>query len=145
MLSHQKKVHWENRYSVGIKRIDTQHHKLFDLVNKLYDLEESPNIKEEIRDILYAFRDYTIVHFRDEEDYMKSIGYPELQEHHDIHENIIDSLATIIQTPASLNIIKTKMRVVAKRVLIDHIINEDHKIGNYVKEKNIKEEVYIID
>lgn len=39
-----KKVHWEDNYSIGIRSIDKQHRKLFNLVNKLYDLEESPNI-----------------------------------------------------------------------------------------------------
>ena len=144
-MPHQKKVHWEDSYSIGIDFIDTQHQKLFEIVNKLYDLEESPNIKEEIREILYAFKDYTIVHFRDEEEYMKSIGYPGLQKHHEIHEQIIESLATIIQKPAKLSIIKTKMRVVAKRILIDHIINEDQKIAVYAREQDTQEEIFSLD
>ncbi|MCD6173797.1 MAG: hemerythrin family protein [Sulfurimonas sp.] len=144
-MPHQKKVHWEDNYSIGIDFIDTQHQKLFEIVNKLYDLEESPNIKEEIREILYAFKDYTIVHFRDEEEYMKSIGYPGLQKHHEIHEQIIESLATIIQKPAKLSIIKTKMRVVAKRILIDHIINEDQKIAVYAREQDTQEEIFSLD
>ena len=69
-MPNHEKVHWENAYSVGIKDIDKQHKKLFELVNKLYDLNDNANIKEEIRDILYAFSDYTKVHFKDEEDYM---------------------------------------------------------------------------
>ena len=112
------KVRWEDSYSIGIESIDIQHKKLFELVNKLYDLKDNSNIKEEIRDILYAFREYTITHFQDEEFYMKSIGYPELEEHKLMHEHIIDSLSQIINTPANLSIIKTKMRVVAKRIPI---------------------------
>jgi hemerythrin len=141
-MSNNEKVHWEQSYSVGIKPIDTQHKKLFDLVNKLYDLEENANVKEEIREILYAFRDYTIVHFKDEEAYMWAIGYPELEEHKEIHEQIVERLLQIIQTPANLSIIKTKMKMVAKRVLVEHIINEDHKIGIYASEHEIKEEIY---
>jgi len=134
-----EKVHWEESYAVGIKEIDDQHKKLFDLVNKLYDLEDNENIKEDMREILYAFRDYTIVHFKDEEEYMRSIAYPELEQHKKKHERIVNSLSQIISTPASLSIIKTKMRVVAKRILVDHIIEEDHKIAIY-KENNIAEE-----
>ncbi len=140
-----EKVHWEESYKIGIKEIDAQHKKLFDLVNKLYDLEDNANIKEEIREILYAFRDYTIVHFKNEEKYMKSIAYPALNEHKKIHEHIIDSLAQVIRTPASLNIIKTKMRVVAKRILVEHIIEEDHKIALYKEKNNIQEEVFDLD
>lgn len=144
-MSQNEKIHWEHDYSIGIKSIDNQHKKLFDLVNKLYDLEESKNIKEEIREILYAFNDYTIVHFRDEEAYMNSIGYPNFEEHKKIHEHIVESLSQIVHTPATLNIIKSKMRVVAKRVLIDHIVNEDHKIWEYVKKHNIDEDIYDLD
>ncbi len=140
-----EKVHWEDSYSIGIEEIDNQHKKLFDLVNKLYDLEENANIKEEMRDILYAFSDYTKVHFRDEEKYMASIGYPELEEHKEIHQHIIESLSDIIHTPASLGIIKTKMRVVAKRILIEHIVGTDNKIALYQANKTVSEEVFDLD
>lgn len=141
-MENNEKVHWENDYTIGIKSIDNQHKKLFDLVNKLFELDENPNIKEEIRNILYAFRDYTIVHFSDEEEYMKSIGYPELEAHKETHRHIVESLHHIIQTPAALNIIKSKMRVVAKRVLIDHIVNEDHKIGLFAMNQ---EKIYSLE
>ena len=140
-----EKVHWEKSYEIGIREIDNQHKKLFNLVNKLYDLQENANIKEEIREILYAFRDYTIVHFKDEEEYMKSIAYPKLEEHRKIHEHIIESLSDIITTPAGLGIIKTKMRVVAKRILIEHIIEEDHKIALYKDSNTVAEEVFDLD
>lgn len=141
-MSNSEKVHWEESYSVGIRLVDHQHKKLFNLVNRLYDLEDNVNIKEQIREILYAFRDYTIVHFKDEEDYMQEIGYPELNNQKQLHKDIVESLSQIMQTPASLSIIKTKMRIVAKRVLIEHIVIEDKKIGVYVREHNIKEKIY---
>ncbi len=140
-----EKVHWEDSYAIGIRYIDDQHKKLFDLVNKLYDLKDNANIKEEIREILYAFRDYTIIHFKDEEEYMKSISYPKLQEHKHKHKKIIDSLVQIINTPATLGIIKTKMRVIAKRVLVDHIVEEDHKIALFKQNNIISEEVFALD
>lgn len=141
-MINNEKVHWEQSYSVGIRQVDNQHKKLFDLVNRLYDLEENINIKEQIREILYAFREYTIVHFKDEEDYMKDINYPELENHKEIHKHIIDSLSQIMHTPANLSIIKTKMRIVATRVLVEHIMNEDQKIGVYAREHDIKEKIY---
>lgn len=142
-MGDNKKIPWENSYSIGIKDIDRQHKKLFDLVNELYDLEENDNIKEQIRKILYAFHDYTIVHFKDEENYMASINFPDLENHKIIHQGIIDSLSNIIHTPASLSIVKSKMKVVAKRVLIEHIVNEDTKIKAYhVKHVQANEEIY---
>ncbi len=131
-MSENEKVHWDDSYKLGIKRVDDEHKKLFELVNKLYELEDTSGVKEEIRKILYEFSDYTVVHFRDEEEFMESISYPHLQEHKVIHQEIIESLSKIIHTPANLRIIKSKMRIVAKRVLIEHIINEDMKISQYI-------------
>ena len=57
----------------------------------------------------------------------------------------MESLSNIIHTPATLNIVKSKMRVVAKRVLIEHIVNEDFKIGLYAREHKAKAEIYNLD
>jgi hemerythrin len=141
-MSNKEKLHWDQSYSVGIKPIDMQHKKLFYLVNKLFELDEKRVVKEEIRDILYAFKDYTKVHFKDEEDYLLAIEYPDVEKHKEAHKLIVDRLSKIIRTPASLSIIKTKMKVFSKRVLLEHIIAEDPKISDYADEHKIKEEIY---
>ena len=100
LMLHNQKVPWDNEYKIGIEMIDTQHEKLFNLVNRLYDLEDSSNNKEKLRTILYEFSDYMKVHFTDEEEYMESINFPYLKEHKQLHADIIESLAKIIHTPA---------------------------------------------
>ena len=139
-MQNNQKIPWDNAYSIGIKLIDTQHKHLFDLVNKLYVLEGNSNIKEQIRQILYEFNDYTVTHFKDEEEYMASISFPELENHKMLHKAIIETLAKIIHTPATLSIIQSKMKVVAKRVLIEHILHEDTKIKLYQLSKQETDE-----
>lgn len=134
-MSPNKKIPWDNRYEIGIETVDEQHKKLFDLVNKLYELEDGKDTKEELRTILYDFSEYMKVHFKDEEDYMSSIKFPLLFEHKQLHREIIDALAQIIHTPARLGIVKSKMRIVSKRVLVDHIMNEDSKIKLFLLEQ----------
>lgn len=142
MQSNQK-IPWDDSYKVGIEMLDYQHKRLFDLVNRLYDLEDLKSTKEELRIILYEFSDYMEVHFQEEEEFMLSIEYPELEEHKQLHIDIIENLSQIIHTPAKLGIIKSKMRVVAKRILIEHIIHEDNKIKLFhVKQED--EEVFDI-
>lgn len=137
-LEENKKILWDDRYKIGIRSIDNQHKKLFDLVNKLYDLDETKNLKEEMREILYEFNDYIKTHFDDEEIYMRSIGYPLLGEHEKLHADIIDTITKIIQTPATLNIMKSKMRIIAKHALVDHILHEDSKIKIFLVEEGIE-------
>lgn len=146
-MSSNKKIAWSDSYSLGINVIDIQHKKLFDLVNRLYDLKENKNILEELRIILYEFSDYTRIHLKNEEAYMASIDYPDLEEHKKIHKSIIQQLSKIIHKPASLSIIQTKMRVVAKRILVDHITQEDIKIKRFEeasKKESVDEEIFDI-
>jgi hemerythrin len=140
-MSNNEKIPWDNRYTLGIETLDTQHKKLFALVNRLYDLDEHKNTKEDLRIILYEFSEYMKTHFKEEEEYMSSIGYDKLYEHKELHKELIDYLAFVIKSPAKLEIIKTKMRVVAKRALIDHIMNEDTKIKLFVIENDCDEEM----
>ena len=127
-MPSKQKIPWDDRYEIGIEMIDYQHKKLFDLVNRLYYLEDTGSYKEDLRVILYEFSDYMQTHFKDEEEYMLSISYPALEEHKQLHKEIIEYLSQIIHTPAKLSIIKSKMKIVAKRALIDHIMEEDTKI-----------------
>jgi len=138
-MSINQKIPWKDEYNLGIKNIDTQHKKLFELVNRLYDLEDSKSSKEELRVILYEFSDYVKVHFKEEEEYMLSIGFPGLEEHKKKHMQIVDNLTQIITTPATLSIIKTKMRVVAKRALLDHITDVDIKIKEFLGKSDAEE------
>ena len=146
MPSNQK-IPWHNEYNIGVKEIDKQHKKLFDLVNTLYELNDKSNIREDLRKILYDFSYYTKTHFQDEEEYMLSIDFPLYKEHKQIHQNILKALSKILSTPAKPNIIKSKMKIAAKRLIIDHIVHEDMKIKLFLleKEEKISEEIFIIN
>lgn len=129
MISENMK--WDNAYSLGIKNIDEQHKQLFEIVSKIFSLQESRDVKENIRTILHELHDYIKVHFKDEEEFMKNIGYPDLEYHHLLHIQLAKSVSNILQDPSRLDIIQTKMRVIAKRALIDHILEEDSKFQQY--------------
>ncbi len=77
----QQKIKWDDAYSLGIKNIDDQHKKLFDIVDKIFSLQESKDVKGNIRTILHELFEYIKVHFKDEEEFMKSINYPDLAYH----------------------------------------------------------------
>ena len=136
MLKNQE-IPWKEEYRIGIDDIDKQHMKIFETINKLYAFEPYQETKENIRTVLYDFSDYMNTHFKDEEKYMLSINYPFLEEHKKLHEDIINTLHEIIYFPACLSIIKSKMKIVAKKTFIHHITHDDIKIKDFVlKQKN---------
>jgi len=148
MSSSQNNI-WKDSYKIEIKKFDEQHKKLFSLLGELYALDETNNpddIKIKLRKILYNFINYMQTHFEEEEEYMLSIGFTNYNEHKQEHERIMALLSKVIQTPANLNVIKSKMRIVAKRALIEHITHQDVKISLFLLQKNeeIKEEIFDI-
>ncbi len=136
-----RKIAWESDYELGIERIDAQHLHLFEIVNKIYALTDNDKIKEEIKTILHELNDYMREHFEDEERYMEKIGFPEIEEHRLFHANIIEQLTHFVKTPNHrLDILQTKMKIIAKKLLIDHIIYDDMKIKVFVEASLIDEQ-----
>lgn len=129
---------WEDKYSIDSKRIDNQHKKLFELAAQAYSMGSRHISKEEIKGVLDSFFNYMKVHFKDEEEFMKSIGYPNLSQHQEIHQHIIHSLVALIRDIHNVNDMKEKLSIIAKNWLLEHILHEDMKIANWQKEMALK-------
>ena len=123
---------WSDQYSLHVDKIDEQHKELFRLSAIVENLNENTK-KEEIKNLLNSFFDYMKNHFNDEEAYMKSIGYPLLKKHHILHQNIIDGFTTIIKQNHTVESIQKEMKIATKKWLIDHILDNDLKIGKWRK------------
>ena len=111
-----KDIYWDEGYALGHKELDKQHMKLFEIAGRIADLEEDANAKQQIKAILYDLHDYMRYHFDDEEAYMARIGYPGLQEHIRLHQKIVDDINNLITRPIRLNILKTSMKLFAKKM-----------------------------
>lgn len=122
---------WSDSFSIKNARIDKQHMKLFDLAKQAYILSSRNASKEEMRQILAGFFDYMKVHFRDEEEYMAAINYPELEAHKQIHRFIVQRMAELIKQIHNVNDLKENLVVIAKEWLLQHILQEDMKIEIY--------------
>ena len=80
-------------------------------------------------------------HFKDEELFMKSLNYPLYDSHKSIHDKILQTLYELITTSTKLPIIKTKMKVIAKRYLVEHICTEDIKIKQFIATMDKKSDI----
>ena len=66
---------WDEKYCLGISKIDVQHKKLFGIINMaMYVKEYSDNAKELI-EILEEMTNYAQEHFKTEETYMREFNY----------------------------------------------------------------------
>lgn len=86
-----KEVKWNDQFNIGVESIDKAHHKLFSIVGKLINLNETEAKQEHAcREGVKYFKSYTIQHFADEEAYMQSIGYSGYAVHKRLHDDLRD-------------------------------------------------------
>ena len=84
-----------DKFKTGIAMIDEEHKTLFDIIGKIYKAIEADLVHDKfdlILDILDELKEYTSVHFTDEENYMKEISYDGLAQQVILHEKFIETL-----------------------------------------------------
>ncbi len=82
---------WEDAYTVGDEEIDGQHQRMFRLANELPEVLDVPLVKRRIMDLYRHTRE----HFEAEEAMMKRIGYPALEEHRELHIDLVTRLNAV--------------------------------------------------
>lgn len=85
-------------YKTNIDIVDEEHRKLFEIVERTYEVINAdliPDKYDHIVSIIDELKDYTKLHFEDEEKYMESIGYEGLKAQKLAHESFVERLAEI--------------------------------------------------
>lgn len=82
-------------FQTGIPLIDSEHKTLFDIIGRVHETLQKELVHDKydaILDILDELKEYTRIHFSDEEEYMRKIGYEGLAKQEILHQNFIDKL-----------------------------------------------------
>lgn len=83
-----KAIPWNRRYEIGVESIDKQHKQLFATINKLLVLGDEEEKKEWVcREGVKYLKNHVMEHFQHEEDYMRSIDYPNYEVHKRLHDD----------------------------------------------------------
>lgn len=85
-------------YKTGITLVDDEHRRLFEIIRETNDVIEAELLHDKydaIVHILEELKDYTIMHFQDEERYMESIGYEGIEMQRLAHTAFVDRLNEI--------------------------------------------------
>lgn len=80
---------WNDRYQLDVAAMDAEHKHLLKLMARLESLAASGASKAAMRTAMRAFVDYTVQHFREEEEFMASIGYSQLETHKKLHARLL--------------------------------------------------------
>lgn len=89
-------IEWDSKYELGIGSIDGQHKKLVDLINELAELLEDAingsDIYDKVIELMKGLKDYTVYHFKYEEDLFDKYAYPFKEIHKNEHAKLIKEL-----------------------------------------------------
>ena len=119
-------------YVIGHKSLDADHETII----ALWRMLEASRTIESARRAACQLMDETIGHFAREEDFMRRCGYPRLDEHHAVHQDLASTLRRVILTPVpgggSHTDFVTAVCALLGR-LVTHIVAEDAKIAPYAR------------
>jgi hemerythrin len=130
---------WEDRFSVGIREIDTQHQKLVAMLNELFDAMQAGKGNDALGKILDGMIHYTAGHFATEERYMKTYNYPDFAAHKQEHDNLTKQVLDLQQQfKTGQAALSMKVGNFLKSWLINHISGTDMKYGPYLRAQGLK-------
>ena len=125
---------WDESYKIGVQKIDRQHRKLFDLLERLRQSlkfgVDNPIVGATIKDLV----EYTQIHFAAEEEIQKQIHFEGFRQHQKLHQDLLKELAQILlklKNNEEFNALN--LHDFLKHWILNHILTEDIKIGNAYK------------
>lgn len=128
-----KKWLWDLSFRIGFENIDLQHKHLFSIANELLAGDETDNTAAKVKTTLQKLKEYIETHFADEEDVMRKFNYPLLQEHKNVHINIVDDVKKIINSSADDLRTKNQLDIYLSAWIKDHILIEDIRFSEWLK------------
>lgn len=138
-------IEWELTHAdveVGILIFDIEHREMLDHLHRLYDGLVNRRPRLHITQALSRLLTVSRKHFQHEEEYMRTLGYPDYRQHADEHaalganlQSFIDEyLAEDTNTERNLARVKAYFRT----WLLDHILENDRSFANFLAQKGIR-------
>ena len=82
-------MQWSDKLSVKISRFDSEHKRLITLINKLHDAMSRGEGHKVMEPILAELANYTVTHFKNEEEAMQKYNFPNFPAHKKAHEAFV--------------------------------------------------------
>ena len=123
-----KKLEWEEKFSVGVALIDNQHKKMFSTINELIDLLVGVPTNEQVDNIIKALVEYKQFHFVTEKRYFDEFKYERTEEHKACHDMFNDKLGELILKNREDSVTLAFQLVdFLEDWLLDHLMVEDQR------------------
>jgi hemerythrin-like metal-binding protein len=124
-------VTWKDFYSVGDPSIDAQHKQILETINELYEAMQKGKDRAVLKPILDRLLQYTLAHFKHEEQVMLEHEYPNSAQHKALHDKIRQK-TTDLREQAYLVTGQDLLRFL-KEWWVGHIQGQDKNYSPYLE------------
>ncbi|WP_022855044.1 bacteriohemerythrin [Thermodesulfobacterium thermophilum] len=125
-------LEWNDNFLTGIKEIDQQHKKMFNMVNALYEAVRLKVDKKFLINSINTLKNYFETHFKFEEELLERYGYPEIEKHKEEHEGFKRSFKELIDQE-EVNFSEVLKHL--KNWWVSHLLVHDKKYGIFLAGK----------
>ncbi len=131
-------MEWNASYDVGVEKFNEQHKKLFAYTNALFNTISKGKNRTIMNKVLDSLTNYTVTHFKEEEDVLLEHNYPYYETQRDEHLKFVTKLKEI----------QTKFNIEHKNItfetfifLVDwlknHIAKLDRRYTEYLNQRGV--------
>lgn len=129
-------IGWKDVYATGIVALDNEHRELVEQINRLGEAIRDRCGEDVLQDVLAVLDQYTGHHFSHEERLMQEYGFPGLEEHRQIHQQLRVRVAEIKQNSETApERVAQELYKLLRRWLLEHIVEVDKKYGPYLESR----------
>lgn len=131
-MEKYKNIKWENDFSVNNPVIDEEHKGLLKIYNNIIDSLKDEDKDFHIVNVLTDLTNYSLKHFKSEEDWMLKIQYPDFEPHQRSHKDFIYRIAmfNLSYNPEDTEMLFEILSFL-RLWIIDHLKTCDKKIALY--------------
>ncbi len=132
-------VTWDKSYSVSVQKFDEQHQKLFALLNTLHEAMRKGEGQAMVQDTVRELSNYTLTHFRAEEELLRKTNYPGLAAHQAEHQKFMARVEEFAeQLRAGRAALSITVLTFIKDWLSKHIQQTDRSYAAYLNSQGVK-------
>jgi len=126
-------INWNKNLETGIQIVDSQHKSLIDKLNEFFDACMQKKGKDELMNMIKFLENYTVFHFKTEEDIMQRHKFSGYIVHKAMHEEFIKEFLKIKNRfeveGATLDLVNSTTKFLTNW-LIEHISKIDKQLSN---------------
>ena len=129
---------WSDELSVNIEKIDSEHKRLVEMLNELFETAMAENAAVVLGNILTGMVDYAGTHFATEERYMTEYGFPGYAEHKAEHDASVAKAVDLLERyQVHPEVLSAETAVFLKGWLGHHIMGTDKLYGPFLNDKGV--------